>query len=274
LGGQSNRDMRGYFDNDEPEVEEPEELEDRRHDTEVTLSTGAQLGIVFCLLLLCGLCFGLGYWVGHRGSGATAEKTATQPTTPTAAPDQEPLQGNGTLPKPSADAQVPPQLPPESSGTPPAPASDTSPAPTQPEPTPAPSKPASPPATKPAAPPPARPATPVHTAPPERASEPEERHAAPPVPQYRPAPSPAPPAYSPSQGQYAGQYMVQIAAVLHAEDANVLVNALRNHGFAATAQRMPDGLVHVRIGPFATHEEASRMSMRLLADGYNAMVQP
>ncbi len=70
-------------------------------------------------------------------------------------------------------------------------------------------------------------------------------------------------------------YMVQIAAVLHAEDANVLVNALRNHGFAATAQRLPsDGLVHVRIGPFATHEEASRMAARLLGNGYNAMVQP
>ena len=70
-------------------------------------------------------------------------------------------------------------------------------------------------------------------------------------------------------------YMVQIAAVLHAEDANVLVGALRRRGFAATAERMPsDGLVHVRIGPFATHEEASRMSARLLGDGYNAMVQP
>ena len=69
--------------------------------------------------------------------------------------------------------------------------------------------------------------------------------------------------------------MVQIAAVLHAEDANVLVNALRNHGFEATAQRLPsDGLVHVRIGPFATHEEASRMAARLLGNGYNAMVQP
>jgi len=30
----------------------------------------------------------------------------------------------------------------------------------------------------------------------------------------------------------------------------------------------------VRIGPFATHEEASRMYARLLGDGYNAMVQP
>jgi DedD protein len=73
----------------------------------------------------------------------------------------------------------------------------------------------------------------------------------------------------------ASGYMVQIAAVSHTEDANVLVNALRNHGFAATAQRSPvDGLIHVRIGPFATHEEASRMSARLLGDGYNAMVQP
>ncbi len=68
--------------------------------------------------------------------------------------------------------------------------------------------------------------------------------------------------------------MVQVAAVLHFEDANVLVNALRNRGFAATAQHMPDGLVHVRIGPFATHEEASRVSTRLLESGYNAMVQP
>ena len=68
--------------------------------------------------------------------------------------------------------------------------------------------------------------------------------------------------------------MVQVAAVTHSEDAYVLVNALRNHGFAANAQHMPDGLIHVRIGPFATHEEASRMSARLLGDGYNAMVQP
>jgi cell division septation protein DedD len=55
----------------------------------------------------------------------------------------------------------------------------------------------------------------------------------------------------------------------------VLVNALRKRGYAANAQREPsDGLIHVRIGPFATHEEANRMCARLLNDGYNAMVQP
>ena len=51
--------------------------------------------------------------------------------------------------------------------------------------------------------------------------------------------------------------MVQIAAVSHSEDANVLVNALRKHGYAATRAAMPDGLIHVRIGPFATREEAT-----------------
>lgn len=250
--------MRGYFDNDEPEVEEQEQLDDQRHDTEVTLSTGAQVGIVFALLLLCGLCFGLGYWVGHRGSPAVAEKTATQPTTPTAAPDQEPLQGSDTLPKPSADAQVPPAQPPEESGgNPPAPESDTSPAPEQPQPAPA-SSPA------PAAPKPAVPAT-----------APRSTPVRPPVPTRTYEPPSEQPAMRPAYPSATSGYMVQIAAVLHAEDANVLVNALRNHGFAATAQRLPsDGLVHVRIGPFATHEEASRMAARLLGDGYNALVQP
>jgi cell division septation protein DedD len=69
--------------------------------------------------------------------------------------------------------------------------------------------------------------------------------------------------------------MVQVAAVSHQEDADVLVNALRKRGYAAGTRREPsDGLIHVRIGPFATRDEANRMCTRLLNDGYNAMVQP
>ncbi len=69
--------------------------------------------------------------------------------------------------------------------------------------------------------------------------------------------------------------MVQVAAVSHAEDADVLVGALRKRGYAVTAQREPaDGLIHVRIGPFGTRDEANRMCTKLLDDGYNAMVQP
>lgn len=69
--------------------------------------------------------------------------------------------------------------------------------------------------------------------------------------------------------------MVQVAAVSHNDDAGVLVNALRKRGYAASAQReSSDGLIHVRIGPFSTHDEANRMCSRLLDDGYNAIVQP
>ena len=69
--------------------------------------------------------------------------------------------------------------------------------------------------------------------------------------------------------------MVQVAAVSHQEDADVLVGALRRRGYTVTAQREPsDGLIHVRVGPFATREEANRMCTRLLNDGYNAMILP
>jgi cell division septation protein DedD len=69
--------------------------------------------------------------------------------------------------------------------------------------------------------------------------------------------------------------MVQIAAVSHQEDADVLVAALRKHGYAVTARRDPtDGLLHVRTGPFATRDEASRWRQKLLADGYNAIIEP
>jgi DedD protein len=69
--------------------------------------------------------------------------------------------------------------------------------------------------------------------------------------------------------------MVQIAAVSHVEDAKVLSDALRKRGYAVTARREPvDDLIHVRIGPFSTRDEANRWRLKLLNDGYNAMIQP
>ena len=68
--------------------------------------------------------------------------------------------------------------------------------------------------------------------------------------------------------------MVQIAAVSNPEDAQVLADALRKHGYAVVARRDPtDNLIHVRIGPFATLAEANSWKMKLLGDGYNAIVQ-
>jgi DedD protein len=69
--------------------------------------------------------------------------------------------------------------------------------------------------------------------------------------------------------------MVQIAAVSHPEDADVLVGALRKRGYAVSAHRDPaDGLLHVQVGPFANRDDAVAMRQKLLNDGYNAIVQP
>lgn len=69
--------------------------------------------------------------------------------------------------------------------------------------------------------------------------------------------------------------MVQIAAVSHAEDANVLMGALRKRGYAVVARRdFGDNLIHVQVGPFANRSDAIAMSQKLLSDGYNAQVLP
>jgi cell division septation protein DedD len=71
----------------------------------------------------------------------------------------------------------------------------------------------------------------------------------------------------------ASSLWVQVAAVSHIEDAQVLTAALRRRGYVVTPRRESDNLIHVRIGPFGTRDEANRWSMKLLDDGYNAEVQ-
>jgi DedD protein len=79
----------------------------------------------------------------------------------------------------------------------------------------------------------------------------------------------------PALSSQASGVVVQIAAVSHPEDADVLVGALRKRGYAVSARRDPtDGLLHVQIGPFANRNDAYAMRQKLLNDGYNAIVQP
>jgi cell division septation protein DedD len=69
--------------------------------------------------------------------------------------------------------------------------------------------------------------------------------------------------------------MVQIATTVHPEDADALVSALRKRGYPATAHREPtDNLIYVRIGPFYSRDEANQWRVKLLDDGYKAMIQP
>ena len=72
----------------------------------------------------------------------------------------------------------------------------------------------------------------------------------------------------------ASTLMVQVAAVSHQEDADVLIGALRKRGYAVNVHRDPtDNLLHVRIGPFASRDDANATRMKLLNDGYNASLQ-
>jgi DedD protein len=77
----------------------------------------------------------------------------------------------------------------------------------------------------------------------------------------------------PATAQVQG-WMVQIAAVSRAEDAEVLVDALRKRGYSVTARReLGDNLVHVQTGPFVNRNDANAMRQKLLGDGYNAIIQ-
>ncbi len=233
--------MRGVFDDEEREPVQPS------RDTELTLGSGTLLAMFFGLVVICGLFFGLGYALGRHGSG---EATAAVQQSATAA--QTSLQANGSRSKPSAIVQPVSAASTQSAGADQAPAatSNTNPA-------------ASSPATF------------------SKAST----GASPGQPQVQPAlaaaansPQPAPPAAAqnvhPALAQTV-QLMVQIAAVANPEDGEVLVNALRKRGYTVVARREPaDNLIHVRIGPFSSREEANRWRQKLLDDGYNAIVLP
>ena len=71
-----------------------------------------------------------------------------------------------------------------------------------------------------------------------------------------------------------GTSYVQVAAVSHKEDADLLLGSLRKRGYSATVRQMPsDKLLHVQIGPMSNKKEADAMRKRLQADGYNAIVK-
>ena len=255
--------MRGIFDDPELEPARP------RRDTELTLGNGILFGIFAGLVLLCVLCFGLGYVVGHRVPHAPPAAAATQPV---ASASAEPaLQAASSAPKPSAtgqngavrqsatDGQGGDGAAAQPSGTDAGanaqraePAAGDGAAAGQSQVSPGQGKPVLPAAAKPSQ--PAQPAMELGGS-----------------SRIQPGMNSA----GASAGAPALALMVQIAAVSHVEDATVLVNALRKRGYEVTARREPaDGLIHVRIGPFSSGDEAEKWRLKLLNDGYNALVQP
>jgi len=67
-----------------------------------------------------------------------------------------------------------------------------------------------------------------------------------------------------------GFTVVQVAAMSHQEDADVVAQDLKRRGYAVAIRRVPqDKLFHVQIGPFSNKKESDAMRQRLQADGYN-----
>jgi cell division septation protein DedD len=213
-------------------------------DREITLGTRSLLGIFFGLVLICGVFFGLGYSVGRvsaRGIAATAADATTLPATSLSKPSpQEAVDQPPATAPAAADGTT--AVIPESPGTATAPAGVTA---------------ASTSTTAPAS---AVPAGTVFPANPETA------------PAATPAVVPAVQTVAPAAT--AGSLMVQVAAVSIPQDADILIAALRQHGYTAVVRHeSKDQLLHVQIGPFASRAQAQAVRGRLLADGYNAVIR-
>ena len=74
--------------------------------------------------------------------------------------------------------------------------------------------------------------------------------------------------------QIAGEFMVQVAASSHQEDAETVVSALKRRGYNVAIHTEPqDKFFHVQIGPFANKADAIAMSKKVAADGFNAIVK-
>ena len=67
---------------------------------------------------------------------------------------------------------------------------------------------------------------------------------------------------------------MQIAAISHKEDADLLLASLHRRGYAAVIRQQPqDNLLHIQIGPLPSKKDADAMRQKLLTDGYNAIVK-
>ncbi len=237
-------------------------LHESTPDREVTLNTGTVLALFFALALVCAVFFGFGYSMGRKSalpatgatesaSAAPADATPGDPAT-TAAPtpsSYKPAPGSPAIqPIPGYLSQNEANAANEKAG-----AQNVS--------------------------------NSVSNKAAGKSPDTTEAHAeyTPPV-VVKPAPvvrvpPPAPvaaPAAAPSYSapDVPGATYVQIAAVSHQEDADVLLSALKRRGYKVLQRNEPaDRLIHVQIGPFANRKDAETTRQKLLADGYNAFLK-
>ena len=231
-----------------------EEDEDTRshRDREITLGTTTLLGIFFGLAILCATFFGFGYSMGSKHTVATVSPNG-DPVVLRNLTGGKPSSGN-----PYAAPQVgsqPGKSDSSGGGTPYVPppvAVKTAPLP--------------PPGTT--APPEAFETTEASTS---AAAKTVKTSAMP-----TPAPSAAlvvatPATTAAANGQ---QFVVQVAALSHQDDAEMIQTTLKRRGYAVVIRPdAGDHLLHVQVGPFGTRKDAEAMRQKLLGDGFNAYIK-
>lgn len=213
-------------------------------DREVTLNTGTVLALFFTLALICAVFFGFGYSMGRKSNQAAPVTTTAETAVPEAA---APVDTASSKPAPGSPAiqPIPGYLSAQEADA----------------------------ANKTAARAPATASTPaVPAAPRPVVKEPATTATAAAAPVVRtPPPAASPVSSAPAA---AGETYVQIAAVSHQEDADVLKSALGRRGYKVVERSDGnDHLIHVQIGPFTDRKSADATRQKLLSDGYNAFLK-
>jgi cell division septation protein DedD len=211
--------------------------ESGEQDREISLSTTTILGIFFALALLCAVFFGFGYSMGRKsaqpvGSGSSEVTTRSENSNSKPAPGSPASPSTSSAARQAADATQSAIVPLDS----PSPASDDS----------------------------SQAPTPV------RALVPSPRSDVPAEATPRPASKSASIVPVAAALPSSGSSVVQVAAMSHQEDADVVAVDLKRRGYAVAVRHEPqDKLFHVQIGPFGNKKEADAMRQRLQTDGYN-----
>jgi DedD protein len=205
-------------------------------DREISLGTTTILGIFFALALLCAVFFGFGYSLGRKSA-----PPVTGPAAVTATPESsesKPSPGSPLTPATSRQAAG------SQSAIVPVDSQDTTAQDSQPVPAPKPLRVD------------AASHLPVH-------AEPAASIATKPAALIPIA----------AAATSSGASVVQVAAMSHQEDADVVAVDLKRRGYAVVVRHEPqDKLFHVQIGPFNNRKEADAMRQRLQTDGYNSAI--
>ncbi|MGA9307207.1 MAG: SPOR domain-containing protein [Candidatus Sulfotelmatobacter sp.] len=224
---------------------------DPEQDTEITLGTAKLLTLFFGLVVVCAVFFALGYTLGRKSDiGLTAPSAATplQPASSglkpagSASPQPAaPMTFYKAVEQKDANAQLTPASADANSSNPAATGQTTS----------------SPGASSPVAsssgtPAPGTPSTGTPAQPSQNGNPPDPMAAIPSTP-----------------------YFVQVAAVTKQEDAEALVDALKNKQYPAfvATNSANEKLFRVQVGPFPDVKDAEATRSRLINDGYNPIVK-